>query len=314
MKTNIFTYFFTVALAAALFACGVGSDSSSSSAVQTQSVGGTVSGLSDGQQLVLSNKDQLTTVGSDGTFLFPRQVPIGSGYRIFLAQQPANQVCDIVDQSGTVSSENVSNVQIHCVVANTIQNYLPPVGCGCMSSWTYKGQTYTGGICANPDSDPNGPWCKTTSTCNGNSWAYCSVSPPQATFTVGGKLSGMDQGSSITIQNNGGDNLSLSANGNFTFATSMAAGASYAVTILSTSLGESCTISNGAGTVSNNVDSVIIDCGYPNAAPASCTCKSSWSYAGLTLRGCANPDSDPNGLWCDTVGICNGQDWAYCSR
>ena len=42
-----------------------------------------------------------------------------------------------------------------------------------------------------------------------------------ATFTVGGSVSGLS--GTVVLQDNGGDNLSVTANGSFTFATSLAA-------------------------------------------------------------------------------------------
>ena len=47
-------------------------------------------------------------------------------------------------------------------------------------------------------------------------------------------------------------------------------------------------------------------------------CVVPWKYNDKTYEGCANPDSDPNGLWCPTKLDDNGQfmgsnDWEYCS-
>jgi hypothetical protein len=54
--------------------------------------------------------------------------------------------------------------------------------------------------------------------------------PPQP---VGGQLFGLTPGESITLQNNSGDNLTLSANGTFTFANPVAGAGAYGVTISS---------------------------------------------------------------------------------
>ena len=50
-----------------------------------------------------------------------------------------------------------------------------------------------------------------------------------ATYTVGGTVSGLS--GTVVLQDNGGDNLSVSANGSFTFATALASGAAYGVTV-----------------------------------------------------------------------------------
>ena len=44
----------------------------------------------------------------------------------------------------------------------------------------------------------------------------------RATYTVGGTVSGLS--GTVVLQDNGGDNLSVTANGSFTFATSLAPG------------------------------------------------------------------------------------------
>ena len=54
----------------------------------------------------------------------------------------------------------------------------------------------------------------------------CSANP---TFTVGGTVSGLS--GTVVLQDNGADNLTVTANGPFTFATALAPGAAYAVTV-----------------------------------------------------------------------------------
>ena len=50
-----------------------------------------------------------------------------------------------------------------------------------------------------------------------------------ASFSVGGAVSGLS--GTVVLQDNGGDNLSVSASGPFTFATALASGAAYGVTV-----------------------------------------------------------------------------------
>ena len=80
-----------------------------------------------------------------------------------------------------------------------------------------------------------------------------------ASFTVGGTVSGLS--GTVVLQDNGGDNLSVSANGSFTFATSLPSGAPYNVTVKTNPAGQTCTVSGGSGTVgSANVTSVAVSC------------------------------------------------------
>ena len=86
------------------------------------------------------------------------------------------------------------------------------------------------------------------------------INPVGPTYSVGGSLSGLSSGS-VVLQDNGGDDLSVSANGPFTFATKLASGAAYAVTVKTNPSGQTCSVSNGSGTVgSTNVTSVSVAC------------------------------------------------------
>lgn len=80
-------------------------------------------------------------------------------------------------------------------------------------------------------------------------------------YGVGGALSGMTSGSQVTLQDNGGSTLTLSANGSFRFSTSLAVGSKYAVTILRQPPGRACTVSNGSGTMpASSVTNVNVVC------------------------------------------------------
>jgi hypothetical protein len=85
-------------------------------------------------------------------------------------------------------------------------------------------------------------------------------------FTVGGTVSGL-VGGGLVLQNNGGDNLTVSGTGSasFTFATPLSAGAAYAVTILTqpSNPGQTCSVTNGSGTIAGNVNNVQVVCPQP---------------------------------------------------
>ena len=70
-------------------------------------------------------------------------------------------------------------------------------------------------------------------------------------------------GSGLVLRNNGGDDLAISGNGSFTFATPVPDGDMYRVTVASQPSGpvQSCSVSNGSGTVSGaNVTNVQVTC------------------------------------------------------
>jgi hypothetical protein len=85
--------------------------------------------------------------------------------------------------------------------------------------------------------------------------------PPAATYTIGGQLSGLESGASVTLRNNGADDLTLTANGSFTFGVAIADGNTYDVTVLTSPAEHGCTVTNGAGTVqAADVSDVAITC------------------------------------------------------
>ena len=78
-------------------------------------------------------------------------------------------------------------------------------------------------------------------------------------YSIGGTVSGLT--GSLVLQNNGGDNLTISANGPFTFATNVASGSAYNVTVLTQPAGQYCTVNGGRGQVSSaSVTNVTVAC------------------------------------------------------
>ena len=93
----------------------------------------------------------------------------------------------------------------------------------------------------------------------------CSDSPPTGpppTYTVGGTVSGL-AGSGLVLRDNGGDDLPVSADGAFAFATELAGGAAYSVTVFTqpSSPAQHCIVTAGSGTMASaNVTTVAIVC------------------------------------------------------
>lgn len=82
------------------------------------------------------------------------------------------------------------------------------------------------------------------------------------TYTVGVTLSGL-AGSGLVLQNNSSDDLTVSADGSFTFATGLANAATYSVTVKTqpSNPTQTCSVSNGTGTISAaNVTNVAVTC------------------------------------------------------
>jgi len=78
--------------------------------------------------------------------------------------------------------------------------------------------------------------------------------------TIGGTVSGLGADDSLVLQNNGGDNLAINANGAFTFPTWVPTDSSYLVTVLTQPTGQTCVVANGSGTANGNVANVSVRC------------------------------------------------------
>jgi hypothetical protein len=81
--------------------------------------------------------------------------------------------------------------------------------------------------------------------------------------SVGGTLSGLPSGNTVTLQNNSANNLAVNANGSFSFSSTLDSGASYAVTVLTQPVSATCSVANGTGTIDSygsDVSNVNVTC------------------------------------------------------
>lgn len=80
-----------------------------------------------------------------------------------------------------------------------------------------------------------------------------------ASYSIGGTVSGLN--GSLVLQNNAGDDLTVSSDGSFSFATELLAGEAYDVTIVTQPSGQACSLTNASATVATgDVTNVAISC------------------------------------------------------
>ena len=132
------------------------------------------------------------------------------------------------------------------------------------------------------------------------------------TYQVGGTVSGLS--GTVVLQDNGGDDLSVSASGGFTFATALSAGSAYNVTVKANPAGQTCSVANGSGTVgSSGVTNIAVTC----AANSSSVVSDNFDRAdgGLggnwtTVAGTSAPRIVSNTLRAGTAGALNSAYWS----
>ena len=85
-----------------------------------------------------------------------------------------------------------------------------------------------------------------------------------ATYSVGGIVSGLIN-TGLVLQNNSGDDLSVSADGSFSFTTKLTTNSDYAVTVLTQPVDQTCSVTTGSAKVaSSNITSVTVTCTADN--------------------------------------------------
>ena len=247
----------------------------------TYTVGGTVNGLS-GTLVLENNGSDSLTLTADGTFTFPTTELTGASYSVTVQTQPTTQTCTVSNGSGTISNSNITNVTVTCstnthTVGGTTSglagsesvvlqnNGGDNLTVNANGSFTFaasvaQGSTYNVTVLIQPSTQTctvtNGSGTISTSDVT-NVLVTCSTNA----YTVGGTLSGLAGSHSVVLQDNGTDNLTLSSNGSFTFATSVAQGSPYNVTVLTQPTIQTCTVTNGSGTMGGaNVTNVSVSC------------------------------------------------------
>jgi hypothetical protein len=109
---------------------------------------------------------------------------------------------------------------------------------------------------------------------SGGSGSGGSGSGPTA-HQVGGTAAGLS--GPVVLADNGGDDLTVPADGAFRFPAPVAAGAPYSVTVATEPAGQTCTVAGGSGTVgAGDVASVVVAC----AANATVAASDDFSRAG----------------------------------
>jgi len=96
--------------------------------------------------------------------------------------------------------------------------------------------------------------------CGGDSATESNPGP----YSVGGSVTGLESGDTLTLSNNGGNFLILRTDTAFAFSRRIASGGAFQVAVTENPLNKVCSVSSGTGTASSDVSSVNISCGTPS--------------------------------------------------
>jgi len=280
----------------------------SNSPVPSYFIGGTVAGLVGGGLVLQNNAGDDIALTGNGAFRFPKPVTTGLPYAVTVKAQPTgpNQTCSVNQGNGTVGDAAVGNVTVMCStnglsVGGTVTGL---AGKGLVlqnnagddlliaANGTFRFPAlvaYGAGYAVTVKTQPGGPAQVCSVTDAGapaltadvrNVKVVCSTQ----SYSIGGTVSGM-RGSGLVLQNNGGDDLIVNADGTFQFAKTVASGANYMVTVKTQTKfpNEFCTVARRSGPVTNaGITDVTVECiQSAPAAPSSIRLQSdSGDYVG----------------------------------
>jgi large repetitive protein len=253
----------------------------------TYTIGGTVSGLSGTGLVLQDNAGNNLPITSNGNFSFTTAIASGGGYSVTVYTQPSSpaQTCIVTNGSGTVTSTYITNVLVSCIT-NTYT-----IG-GTVSGLAGTGLVLQDNLGNNLTVSANGTFTFSTAIASGGAYGVTVLTQPSSptqncvvtsgsgtvasanvtnvsvtcstnTYTIGGTVSGLAAADSVVLQDNSGNNLTVAANGSFTFTTAIASGAGYSVSVFTqpTSPSQTCSVSSGSGTVASaNVTNVLVAC------------------------------------------------------
>ena len=247
-------------------------------------VGGTVTGLFGNGLILQNNGGHDVAISGSGTFAFTPPLLSGDLFAVTVKANPTNpsQTCTVTGGSGTITNANI-NAQVSCASTpfpvsvnvtgvagsglvlqdNAGDNLAVPVdGAYMFATPVRSGLTFAVTVL----SQPINPWQTCTVAMPSGTMAAAgvtlAVSCVTNTYTIGGTVSGLN-GAGLVLFDNGADNLSISANGAFTFATPVASGAPYVVTVATSPKkpDQTCTVTNGTGAPNVfNVTNVKVSC------------------------------------------------------
>jgi len=244
----------------------------------TYSVGGMVSSLDAGELILQNNGGDDLSITASGAFTFATRLTSGSNYEVAIATQPAGQICTVSSGSGVVGDSDVSTVSVSCDAR------LYTIG-GTLSGLSSGTVTLTNSGGDDLDLTADGHFTFSTPLLDGTAYEVAVVAQPSGqsctvadgsgsvggadvtsvmvacddTYSVGGTVTGLS--GFVLLQNNGGDDLSISASGVFTFAGRLTDGSGYSVAVAGQPDGQTCTVVAGIGTISGaDVADVQVSC------------------------------------------------------
>lgn len=290
------------------------------------SLGGTITGLS-GTVVLQNNSGDDLSISNNGTFTFSTVVASKSPYTVTVLAQPQGQTCSVANGGGTMAFASVTNVAVTCsanlyTVGGTISGLVGTVellnnggnsysrsstGSFTLPQAIASGNAYNVTI----GTQPTGQTCTVGSgsgTIAAGNITNITVACNSQTYKIGGAVAGLN--GTVVLQNNSGNNLSISANGAFQFSSAVAYANPYNVTVLTQPTGQTCSVSGGSGTVNlANITNVGVTCSVNSYTVGGSRSGISWGSVVLQNNGGDDLTTTSNGAFQFAAAIPYGSNY-----
>ncbi|HEY6925014.1 MAG TPA: hypothetical protein VI653_16180, partial [Steroidobacteraceae bacterium] len=289
-------------------------NSSGTSSPTPYAVSVMVTGLS-GTGLVLQDSGGDTLpISGNGAFTFSRKLASGNVFYVAVTSQPTNpaQSCEVAGGIGVVSAASTDSVSVTCSAKTSSTDSLGGVVTGLQGS----GLVLQDGRGDTLPISANGPFVFPASLLAGTTYTVSVRTPPispyqdcsvtnsngtagatditgvvvscqlnsNATEPVSVTVAGLSgAGTTLLLQNNGRDPISVQSDGTYTFATRVPANSPYSVTatVPGTTQSITCTIDAASG---------VVQPGSPVTVAAQCQ-KNAFATVQITTSGLAAPSA-----------------------
>ncbi len=257
---------------------------------------GMLFGLEDNRYIVLSNNIvDVLTLSKNEEFQFPQLLARGSRYKVVIETSPQGQNCTLTNEEGLVS-DDMPKVIVNCdsvPLAFTIGGTVTGLDQGDLilnnrningdivdtltintASPEFPQFAFDNKVVLNGyynvtvEKNPAGQICTPSHNTGNNivkniTTIIVNCVDENNSFSISGTLSGLDVGQTVTLLNNGADQIRLNSDGTFQFPTKVGNHDPYHVTIDSSTYPflQQCEVVNGSGTIKNApVDNVQVNC------------------------------------------------------
>ena len=251
----------------------------------TYSVGGIVSGLEAGNSIAVIDGTRMKTISANGVYVLSDQYLTNMSYNVIVNTDGINQTCTADHPTGTINQNNITNVNINCIIipidtyqvggslvgldtgnSITLQNNLTDdLVVSSNSSFVFltalnDGSQYDVTIKTQP-TEQDCVVNNSSGIINGSNIQNIQIICTTNSYPLSGNVAGLAVGKSFVVQIEGVESKTILTNGSFTFDVELSAGTSYTISVDNQPIAQTCVVNNGNGTMpANAVTNISITC------------------------------------------------------